>query len=342
MLNLLLLALGLSRPPAPQVIGPRVSEKPVVTYRFHSRRPHARFRCAVDRSPFRRCRSPYRLRLSVGFHTLRVRDGQAGSVAKVRIRILEPKAPEVRVGVAPLDAIAVGDDVWTENYGDGSASIVDSATRRVTRVEVGGVPGGIASGAGSVWITDFGDGSVARFDPSGHVLARIALGGQSSGVAISGGIVYVADYTGGLWRIDASTNQPLGRTSLPGRAEAVAVGFGRVWVTNENGTVTTLDPVTGAVVGSPIEVGSDADGISLTADAVWAVALYGQALVRIDPATSQVVTRVKTPGQASGVLSAGGSVWVSNYDRGTVSRFDVARGRFVKSYRVGDQPRGIA
>jgi len=26
--------------------------------------------------------------------------------------------------------------------------------------------------------------------------------------------------------------------------------------------VTTLDPVTGAVVGSPIEVGADADGIS--------------------------------------------------------------------------------
>lgn len=107
-------------------------------------------------------------------------------------------------------------------------------------------------------------------------------------------------------------------------------------MTNENGTVTTLDPVTGAVVGSAVEVGPDADGISLSSDAVWAVALYGQTLVRIDPATSQVVTRVKTPGQASGVLAAGGSVWVSNYDRATVSRFDVARGRFVKSYRVGN------
>lgn len=218
MTTLLLLALGLSHPPAPQVIGPRVSEKPVVTYRFRSRRARSHFRCAVDESPFRPCRSPYRLRLTVGVHTLRVRDGQAGSVAKIRIRILEPKAPEVRVGVAPLDVIAVGDAVWTENYGDGSASIVDGATRQAIRVQVGGVPGGIASGGGSVWIADFGDGSVARLDPSGHLQARIALGGQSSGVAISGGIAYVADYTGGLWRIDTSTNQPLGRTSLPGRA----------------------------------------------------------------------------------------------------------------------------
>ena len=245
-----------------------------------------------------------------------MRAGRVGAVAAVHIRILEPKAPEVRVGASPLDALAIGDEVWTENYGDGTVSIVDASTRRETRVHVGGVPGGIASGAGSVWITDFGDGTVMRLDRAGHVQARIILGGQSSGAAIAGSVAYVADYTGGLWRIDTSTNQVLGRTSLPGRPEAVGVGFGRVWVTNENGTVTTLDPVTGAVVGSPIQVGSDADGISLTADAVWAVALYGRTLVRIDPNTSRVVTRVPTPGQASGVLATGGSVWVSSYDRG--------------------------
>ena len=340
MTTLLLLWLGQTRSPAPKVLGPRVSERPVVTYRFRGH-GSARFRCALDRASFRVCRSPYRLRLAVGSHTLRVRQGRGG-VATVRIRILEPRAPEVRVGVAPLDAIAVGDDVWTENYGDGTASIVDTATRQVTGVQVGGVPGGIGYGAGSVWITDFGDGSVTRLDPSGRVQARIALGGQSSGVAISGGTAYLADYTGGLWRIDTTTNQPLGRTSLPGQPEAVAAGFGRVWVTNANGTVTTVDPATGAVVGSPIEVGSDTDGLSLSADAVWAVALYGKALVRIDPATGQVVTRVKTPGQGSGVLATGGSVFVSNYDLGTVSRYDTASGRFVKTYRVGRRPRGLA
>src|SRR5262245_37270591 len=98
MTMLILLALGLSRPPAPQVIGPRVSEKPVVTYRFRARGAHARFRCAVDRAPFRRCRSPYRVRLGFGLHTLRVREGRTGLASTVRIRILEPRAPEVRVG----------------------------------------------------------------------------------------------------------------------------------------------------------------------------------------------------------------------------------------------------
>ena len=345
MSTLVFLVLAASRPPAPKVIGPRVSEKPLVTYRFRSVH-RARFRCALDARRLKVCRSPYRVRLTVGAHVLRVRAvdprGRLSPAAMVRIRILEPRAPEVRVGVSPLDAITVGNALWTENYGDGTASIVDAATRHVTSVPVGGVPGGIGYGADSVWIGDLGNGALTRLTPGGAVIARIALGGQSAGIAVGAGIAYVADYTGGLWRIDTATNQVLGRTALPGRPEAVAVGFGRVWVTNELGTVTTLDPVTGAVLGSPILVGADADGVSISQDGVWAVALYGRTLVRVDPASLQVVTRVRTPGQASGVLVSGGSVWVSNYDSATVSRFDIAAGKFVKSYRVGKEPRGLA
>ena len=304
MLALLLLVLGASRPPAPKVIGPRVSERPVVTYRFRSSLPRARFRCALDGVRMRPCRSPYRVRLTVGAHLLRVQavdsGGHAGATVRVRIRILEARAPEVRVGLSPLDAIAVGNTIWTENFGDGTASIIDTSTRHVTSVQVGGVPGGIAYGAGSVLIGDFGDGTLTRLTTEGAVVGRIALGGQSAGIAVTDGVAYVADYTGGLWRVDTSTNQVLGRTLLPGRPEAVAVGFGRVWVTSDLGTVSTLDPATGAVIGSPIAVGADTDGVSISPDSVWAVALWGRTLARIDPVSRQVVTRVRTPGEASG------------------------------------------
>ncbi|TML13076.1 MAG: hypothetical protein E6G31_08200, partial [Actinobacteria bacterium] len=166
--------LGVSRPPAPKVVGPRVSQKPVVTYRFRSSSRRARFRCAVDAGHMRRCRSPYRVRLAVGAHVLRVRSvdprGHASATATVRIRILEPRAPEVRVGLSPLDAIAVGNTIWTENFGDGTASVVDASTRRVTSVPVGGVPGGIAYGAGSVWVGDLGDGTLTRLTTGGAVV----------------------------------------------------------------------------------------------------------------------------------------------------------------------------
>ncbi len=346
----LLLALGLlapsrSGPAAPTVTGPRTSERPQVTFVFHARTPGIRFRCAVDRRSLRPCRRRITLTLARGAHILRVRAvdarGRQSPMTTVRVRILEPRAPEIQVGSEPLNVIAAGASVWTENYGDGTVSIVDMASGTTTTVEVGGQPGGIAFGAGSVWVSDLGGGPLTRLDLSGHIVARMAIGGAGAGVAVAGGTVYVADYTGGLVRVNAATNAVLGRTPIAGQPEAVAVGFGRVWVTNANGTVSTLDPASGRVDAGTIQIGADADDISIGSDGVWAVALYGRTLARIDPATRQVVTRVRTPGQASGVLAAGDSVWVSNYDQGTVSRFSAA-GRRLHTYRVGAEPRSLA
>jgi len=345
----LMLALGLlapsrAAPPAPTVTGPRTSERTRVTYVFHARAARA-FRCAVDRPALRRCRRRITLTLARGAHVLRVRavdaHGRQSAVTTVRVRILEPRAPEIQVGSEPLNVIAAGDSVWTENYGDGTVSILDVASESAKTVDVGGQPGGITFGAGSVWVSDLGGGPLTRLDLSGHVLARIPIGGAGAGVAVAGGTVYVADYTGGLVRVNAVTNAVLGRTALAGQPEAVAVGFGRVWVTNSNGTVSTLDPASGRVDAGAIQIGADADDVSIGSDGVWAVALYGQTLARIDPATRQVVTRVRTPGQASGVLADGDSVWVSNYDLGTVSRFSLA-GRRLHTYRVGAEPRSLA
>src|SRR5438876_8868814 len=114
-------------PSRPRIDGPRFTEHRHVTYRFHSaergvRPARIRFRCRLDERPFRACRSRYAVTLPVGEHTLRVRAvdprGRRSPVAKIAISILVPRAPETRVGTAPLDVIAVGADVWTENYGD--------------------------------------------------------------------------------------------------------------------------------------------------------------------------------------------------------------------------------
>jgi streptogramin lyase len=113
-------------------------------------------------------------------------------------------------------------------------------------------------------------------------------------------------------------------------------------VTNEDGTISTLDPVTGAVEGAPIAVGEDVDDVSVGADSVWAVALYGKTLARIDPMSRVVVGRTSTAGEPSGVLASGNSVWLSSYDKGTVARFNPSRSRVVRTYRVGRLPRGLA
>lgn len=338
-------------PQAPLVSGPLSSERAVVRYRFTSSEAgvpprRLRFLCAVDSSSLRPCRSTFVVRLASGVHTLRVRAvdprGRRSPVTTVEIEILHPAGAEFAVGSQPLNVIAAAGRLWTENYGDGTVSIFDPATKKVTSVRVGGSPGGIAAGAGSVWVSDLGDGTLTRLDEDGTLVRRIPLGGRGAGVAVADGVVYVADYAGGLTRVDASTNHVVGRTKLPGQPEAVAVGFSRVWVTNGDGTVTALDPQTGAVDGAPIRVGQDADDVSIGTDAVWAVALYGKKLVRIDPGSRRVTLTASTPGQAAGVLATANAVWVSHYDRGTVARFDPARKRFVDLYRVGLEPRSLA
>ena len=42
------------------------------------------------------------------------------------------------------------------------------------------------------------------------------------------------------------------------------------------------------------------------------------------------------------MLAAEGSVWISNYDLDTVSRVDPNSHSVVQTYRVGDEPRGLA
>jgi streptogramin lyase len=340
----------LGKPSPPVILGPRVSEKTHLAYTFRSHErgvppSSIRFRCAQDSRRLRSCTNPYKVTLAVGNHVLRAQavgpNARVSRTSRARIRILPARAPEIRVGAAPLNAIAVGDTVWTENYGDGSVSIVDTASGSARSVKVGGSPGGIAYGAGSVWVSDLSGGPVTRLDLSGRVLARVSVPGQGAGVAVSGRVVYVADYSGGLTRIDADTNAVLGHTTIRGNPEAVAVGFGRVWVTNQNGSISTLDPQTGAIDGPAITIANDVDDLSIGTDAVWAVSLYGKTLARIDP-SGRVTATVRTRGQASGVLVTASAVWLSNYDEATVNRLDPTRNAIVATYRVGEQPRGLA
>jgi hypothetical protein len=229
LLTPVLLASSLGGPSPPTVARPHTSEKQRVTYTFRSSERgvparRIRFRCAIDSKELRACPRRLTIRVVVGRHALRVQAvdprGRRSSTTTVRVRIFEPCAPETRVGAAPLNVIAAGGTLWSENYGDGTISALDAGTRGVRSIAVGGQP--VANGGG------------------------------------------------------------------------------------------------------------------------WVVALYGKVLARIDPASRQVVTRIPTPGQASGVLATADAVWFANYDLGTVSRVSRESSRVVRTYRVGRQPRGIA
>jgi YVTN family beta-propeller protein len=77
--------------------------------------------------------------------------------------------------------------------------------------------------------------------------------------------------------------------------------------------------------------------LSAAEDAVW-VAIYGQGdVVRIDPATNKVVSRIHVGGQPEDVAVAAGAVWVPN-ENGTLARIDPATNTVVATIRVGPDP----
>src|SRR4051794_14804533 len=132
-LALAIISVGTGAPPLPTVTGPRQTTHTHVSYRFHAARAK-RYLCSVDSAPLRSCDSPVALVFSVGSHTLRVQAldsrGRRSPISKTRIVVVAPPLPSVSVGSQPLNVIEAGGAVWTENYGSGTISRVDLATRK--------------------------------------------------------------------------------------------------------------------------------------------------------------------------------------------------------------------
>jgi DNA-binding beta-propeller fold protein YncE len=65
---------------------------------------------------------------------------------------------------------------------------------------------------------------------------------------------------------------------------------------------------------------------------------YGNAVVRIDPATSHLTKRIVVGKGPAAVAVGADSIWVANGADGTVSRIDPSRNVVEKTMRVGAEP----
>lgn len=222
-------------------------------------------------------------------------------------------AADIRVGVFP-SFITVGDgSIWVAvEVGPGAGLIVriDPATDEVIdTVMLDEPPGQLAFEEGSLWIGL--SGSVQRVDPeSGKVIAEIA--GPGSFVTSTPGAVWAISSANSIAKIDPRTNQV-------------------------TATVMLNLPTDGYVIAPPIG----------TPDALWAMTLRGDEeaaggsgeLVRIDPNTNAVVTRIDL--QMAGAFAVGeGSVWVVSGLRtnGTsLTRIDTATDQAVEQIDVDGQ-----
>jgi virginiamycin B lyase len=125
---------------------------------------------------------------------------------------------------------------------------------------------------------------------------------------------------------------------------AMAVRGPDVWMAGDNPTwvtrwvaptdLMTRETATIALPAAPTR-------LAAAADAVWVLTPADTSLVRIDPATNDVVATIGVGRAPSGLAVGAGAVWVSSRSDGTVVRIDPATDRVVATIPVGQAPGAV-
>jgi YVTN family beta-propeller protein len=179
----------------------------------------------------------------------------------------------------------------------------------------------LATGAGTVWVLSDAAGELIRIDPrTNAVSARIAVAADSHAAAFGFGSLWITNARAdSVQRIDPRTNRvvatiPVGRSPGP-----LAAGERAVWVLNRaDGSVTRIDPDINAPAAT---IETDASGSGSDIDAgggrVW-VRGSRTLLSVIHPQLNRIVARYGSDAGGGSVRVAGGAVWVSSAEAGTL------------------------
>ena len=85
--------------------------------------------------------------------------------------------------------------------------------------------------------------------------------------------------------------------------------------------------------------GPPANGM-VTEDGVW-VATEAETLLRIDPATNQIVHEIAAPGLTFPFDIGWGAAWIPDFDNSVVRRVDLVSGAVIATIPTGDNPAGV-
>jgi YVTN family beta-propeller protein len=191
----------------------------------------------------------------------------------------------ITTGAEPLDVLALPGGIWVSNHHDGDVVVVDPATNAVTT----SVP-------------------VFRKGPDGP--QALASDGTSVWVAIPG-----ADLTeSAIVRINAATRTVTGTVlGLPdGPCGGVVATTAKVWATASDcdGTgVMQVDPATNGLVDYFHTAGLPGDAL-FAFGSLWIVTRSPDQLVRVDPATDQIVGAQPLPATPWNLTTDGHRLWV--------------------------------
>ena len=207
-------------------------------------------------------------------------------------------------------------------------------------IEVGSSPAGIAVGDGSVWVTNAGDGTVMRIDPgTGDVTAEMPVGTAPSGVAFGDGALWITDsITAELIRLDPTSGEQV--VDLPRRpALRRCLHAGR--------RVGRGSPGRGRprrshrrspdlTVTLPYkEVGNGPSAVLSAFGSIWVTNHLDGTVSRVEPSTAAVQATIPVGEGPSALAEAGGSIWVANESEGSITPIDPASSTSDPPVQVG-------
>jgi streptogramin lyase len=213
-----------------------------------------------------------------------------------RVTRIDPGGGTARFDVAPRPGGLTASDraVWAFHFLQGTITRIDIATMTARRLEVAGAQAtGIAAYGGSLWLLTTRPSRVLELDPDTAAVKRT---------------------------IDLLPPFALRRSLI--ETWWLAAADGALWATLPNhGAVARIDTTTGAVryIRTPY---GEPFGVAAGAGAAWVAT--DRAVLQLDQTTGALKAAVLVPAaDRTGFVSIAygyGAAWLTNYDRGTLSR----------------------
>jgi streptogramin lyase len=209
----------------------------------------------------------------------------------------------------------------------------------VAQLTLPGDPDWLASDDNGVWVQR-GSGEVALVDPATNELAfAVPLGDIDlcQGIGASFGSGWACRRSD-VVRIDPATREVVATLAVgkqAGQGHLVG-GFGRVWVlTGDGSTLVGIDAATEEVA-VEVELGARCVDVALSADAVWLPCLVDDRVLKVDPASGEVVLDVDIPNAMS--IAADDEVWVGT--AGSTVQVDPTDGGVLREVDAGTGAEG--
>jgi DNA-binding SARP family transcriptional activator/DNA-binding beta-propeller fold protein YncE len=249
-----------------------------------------------------------------------------GTVSELDVKTLKP-IQTIGIGAQATELAAAGGAVWVATGFDDTLVKIDARTGGVLgklsfRHAVDAAAYAVATGDGAVWAISSDE--LVKLNPSTNAILaghrRLDCCNGLRDVAVGEGAVWTAATAEVVVRVSPRTAKSTGVLNLGVIPTALTAAYGSVWAASSGFnstrlTVWRIDPQTLRVV-QTISIGKE-DSFLATVDiaagagAIWATNYDAGNLVRIDPASGEVVARIHIGRHPRGIAVGAHRVWVA-------------------------------